>query len=46
MLVVDGMLNVFGKYTNLKKHEVLELRFKLFGERPEPDVDEENEADE
>ena len=44
--IVEGMLNVFGEYTNFKKHEILGLRFKLFGERPtEPEINEEDDTD-
>ena len=34
VLVVEGMLSAYCNYACLKKNEVLDLRFKLYGEDP------------
>ena len=35
LLVVEGTLKTFCHYACLKKNEVLDLRFKLYGENPD-----------
>ena len=34
ILVVESMLDAYSNYACLKKNEILDLRFKLFGEDP------------
>lgn len=55
ILTVEGILNAYCNYACLKKNEVLDLRFKLYGEDPSdgetifnsfsPDDDEAEETD-
>ena len=54
ILIVEGILNAYCNYACLKKNEILDLRFKLFGEDPtdgealfnsfSPDDDEETDT--
>ena len=55
IIVVEGMLDAYTNYACLKKNEVLDLSFKLFGEDPSdgerlfdgfsPDDDDDEETD-
>lgn len=47
IITIEGLMNAYYEYTLLKKEEIKDLRFKLFGEEDElEDEDEEDEEGE
>lgn len=45
MLTIEGLMNAYYEYSLLKKEEINDLRFKLFGEEDEL-IDEDEEGEE